>query len=57
MCDVKVNCFHCVYFAVTWEPKHPKSCELFGFKSAGMPSDVVFKSTGEVCNGFVKKNK
>jgi len=51
----KVNCFHCAFFTLTWEPKHPKACKLFGIKSMQLPSVIVFNSTGEQCSGFVKK--
>ncbi|MCL1867211.1 MAG: uracil-DNA glycosylase [Oscillospiraceae bacterium] len=51
----KINCFHCVHFSVTWDTKFPKGCGLFNFKSAGMPSAVVRKSTGSPCNGFKQK--
>jgi hypothetical protein len=51
----KINCFHCVHFVTTWEPKHPKGCTLFGIKSAQLPSVIVFNSTGEPCNGFKEK--
>jgi len=51
----KINCLHCIYFTVTWEPKFPKACKLFGIKSAQMPSAVVFNSTGEPCNAFTRK--
>jgi len=51
----KINCFQCVYFAVTWEPAFPKTCRLFGFKSVAMPSATVYETTGTACMGFVKK--
>ena len=51
----KANCYQCVYYAVTWEPKAPKACRLFGFKSAALPSMTVYKTTGNECIGFVKK--
>ena len=50
-----INCFKCLHFAVTWEPRHPKSCKLFGFKTAGMPSAKVYETTGKACMGFEKK--
>ncbi|MDR2599797.1 MAG: uracil-DNA glycosylase [Oscillospiraceae bacterium] len=52
----KVNCFQCVHYTVTWEPKFPRSCKLFGFKSAQMPSLAVLKSSGAPCEGFERKN-
>ena len=54
--DNKVNCYHCKHFAVTWEPKLPKACKLFGFKSAHLPSTTVYQSTGSECMGFEKKS-
>jgi hypothetical protein len=51
----KINCFKCKHFVITWETKTPKACALFGFKSANMPSDVVFRSSGEQCSGFTPK--
>ena len=53
--DEKVDCFHCVHFYVTWEPRFPKACRLFGFKSANLPSVAVFESTGSVCMGYEPK--
>jgi hypothetical protein len=55
MQNEKPDCFKCIYFKLTWEPKFPKACRLFGIKTANMPSVVVFNSTGEHCNGFIKK--
>lgn len=51
----KINCLQCVYFSVTWDPKFPRSCRLYGFKSSDMPSKTVYKSSGSVCDGFVQK--
>ena len=51
----KINCLQCVYFTVTWDPKYPRSCKLYGFKTSDMPSATVYKSSGLPCDGFVKK--
>jgi hypothetical protein len=51
----KVDCFHCVHFAITWEPAHPRACKLFGFKSKKLPSIAVLESSGEPCVGFERK--
>ena len=51
----EANCFKCVHFAITWEPKHPRACKLFGFKTTQMPSAVVMKSSGAPCEGFRRK--
>ena len=49
------DCFQCKYFAVTWEPKTPRLCRYFGFKSAGLPMYTVYESSGAFCTAFVKK--
>jgi len=52
----KRDCFQCKHFAVSWDPKFPRSCKLFGFKSANLPSVTVLNSSGGVCEGFEKKD-
>lgn len=51
-----VDCFQYINFFVTWEPKFPRGCKLFGFKSARLPSVKVYESTGVACMGFEKKD-
>ena len=51
----KIDCLKCKYFALTWEPKTPRACKFFGFKTSAMPSVTVYKSSGGTCNGFEKK--
>jgi hypothetical protein len=51
----KVDCYQCKHFAVTWEPKFPRSCKLFGFKTTQLPSVAVMKSSGVPCEGFERK--
>ena len=51
----KVDCLQCKHFIVTWNPKFPRGCKLYGFKSVVFPSTEVFKATGEDCIGFAKK--
>ena len=51
----RINCMHCKYFHVSWDPKFPRGCKLYGFKTAGFPSVEVLKATGEECLGFEKK--
>lgn len=53
----KVSCFKCVHYAVTWDPKYPKGCRLFGVKTANTPSAVVYMSTGKECAGFEQKGE
>jgi hypothetical protein len=51
----KVDCLKCTHFAMTWEPRSPRACKLFGFKSSCLPSVTVLNSTGNACMGFERK--
>ena len=53
----KIDCLQCEHFAVTWEPKFPRACRLYGFKTMSYPSVEVLKSSGIECLGFVKKER
>lgn len=52
----RINCHQCIYFYVTWEPRHPNGCKFFGFKTKELPSMAVYKSSGSKCQAFEKKN-
>ncbi|KOY83987.1 uracil-DNA glycosylase [Lysinibacillus sp. FSL H8-0500] len=52
---MKVNCFKCQFFKVTWDPQNPRSCTAYGFKTKQMPSVVVKQSSGMDCLKFVPK--
>lgn len=51
----RINCFKCVHFAVTWNPKSPNSCKFYGFQTSYIPSAVVLSSSGEECKAFEPK--
>jgi len=51
------NCLKCVHFKVSWDPLFPYSCVIFAIKSRFMPSLEVFRSTGNNCPSFQKKNE
>ncbi len=53
----QVNCFRCAHFKVTWNPKSPKGCLLFGFSGTETPSETVIKTTGRKCPGFEEKKR
>ena len=55
--DNNINCLRCAHFYITWQPKYPKACKVFGFKSANMPSVTVYESTGAQCLAFKEKGK
>lgn len=52
---MKVNCFQCAYFKVTWDPVNPRGCQAYGFKTKQVPSTVVKHSSGMDCLKFVPK--
>lgn len=49
------SCIGCIYYYVTWDPKHPKGCKYFGIKSIKMPCQVVKETTQHYCNMYTKK--
>ena len=51
----RVDCLKCMHYVVTWEPKFPRGCKLYGFKSAYLPSVQVLRSSGLECMGFEAK--
>jgi Uma2 family endonuclease len=53
----RINCFHCVYFKTTWDPKFPRGCIIFEFSGVEMPSETVLKTTGKKCPSFKLKQK
>ncbi|MDM5231649.1 MULTISPECIES: hypothetical protein [Lysinibacillus] len=52
---MKVNCFKCQHFKVTWDPQTPRACAAYGFKTKQIPSVVVKQSSGMDCLKFVPK--
>ncbi|WP_308634959.1 uracil-DNA glycosylase [Paenibacillus silvisoli] len=53
----RINCMKCRHYYVTWDPKFPKGCKAFGFKTATMPSQAVLSSSGKPCLNFEQKQK
>ncbi len=52
-----VNCMRCKHYFITWDPKQPRGCRYFGFKSKRLPSIIVKQSSGEDCKVFRPKGK
>lgn len=52
MGDRAPNCLKCAHFHVTWDPRFPRGCRMFGIKTPRMPSQVVFETTGSHCPAF-----
>ena len=46
------NCLRCRYFSVSWDPRFPRACRVFGIKSRELPSRVVYRNTGRHCPSF-----
>lgn len=46
------NCLQCEHFYVTWDPRFPRGCRMFGIKTPRIPSRVVFETTGNHCPAF-----
>ncbi|RED66248.1 uracil-DNA glycosylase [Cohnella lupini] len=51
----RIDCMKCRHFYVTWDPRNPKGCKAFGFKTSQMPSLAVFSSSGKPCLNFEPK--
>lgn len=52
---MKIDCFKCRYFYITWEKDFPYGCKAMKFKTKNMPSMVVHQSSGIGCLKFEKK--
>lgn len=56
MKNLKIDCFKCRHFYITWEKNFPYGCKAMKFKTKNMPSKVVHQSSGMECLKF-EKNK
>jgi hypothetical protein len=50
-------CRHCVHYYVSWDPRFPRGCRVFGVKTRDLPSHVVYRSTGAHCPAFERNPK
>ncbi|MFO0751965.1 MAG: hypothetical protein U0411_01400 [Thermodesulfovibrionales bacterium] len=53
----KIDCFHCVHHYITWDRNFPYGCRAISFKAKRMPSEEVYRSSGEKCLAFSPKTK
>ncbi|MFP4012273.1 MAG: hypothetical protein ACLFUM_11260 [Spirochaetaceae bacterium] len=51
------NCLKCRHFYVTWDPRFPRGCAVFGVKTQRLPSLVVYESTGMHCPRFERSER
>lgn len=54
---MKIDCFKCQYFHVTWDQNNPRGCSAYGFKTKQLPSVLVKQSSGMDCLKFVLKKQ
>ncbi|MCX7711001.1 MAG: uracil-DNA glycosylase [Clostridia bacterium] len=52
-----VNCQKCLHYYITWDPKFPYGCKLFGVKSRQAPSVIVYQSLGKACENYKENEK
>ncbi len=50
------DCLGCRHFFITYQPRQPRGCRAYGFKSHQMPSRVVLASSGKPCQLFAPKS-
>lgn len=53
----KINCFKCKFYYTTWDPRFPRGCKFFGFKTIKMPSQSVYEASGKTCLNFTIKQQ
>ena len=52
----RINCLKCRHFYVTWDPRFPRGCRAYEFKTRQIPSAVVRSSSGVDCMKFSPKS-
>lgn len=50
-------CLTCTYYRVSWDPRFPRACKVFGLKSRALPSHVVYRSTRTHCPAYDRNPK
>ncbi|EQC49456.1 hypothetical protein M899_1661 [Bacteriovorax sp. BSW11_IV] len=46
------KCMKCKHYQVTFDPKAPRGCKIYGFRGPHMPSAVVKRETGQECQAY-----
>ena len=55
MVDNLPNCIKCLHYYITYDASMPYGCRAMKFKSAKIPAQVVFASSGMHCQLFMMK--
>lgn len=53
----RIACMRCKHYQTTFDPKAPRGCSLYQFKSPLMPYILVKQSTGSDCHSFSERPK
>ena len=56
MPDGKVRCNNCIHHYITYDQSKPYGCRIMGFKSRISPAQVVYATSGIVCQLYMQKN-
>jgi len=51
------SCIKCVHYFITYESARPYGCRAMNFKSKMNPAQVVYQSSGMICQLFTAKKK
>lgn len=49
------DCLRCKNYFITYDPRQPRGCRAYGFKSRDLPSHVVLSSSGAPCHFFLPR--
>ncbi|MCL1981085.1 MAG: hypothetical protein FWG62_08445 [Proteobacteria bacterium] len=49
------NCLACLHSFITYDPRQPRGCRAYGFKSRDLPSRVILATSGTECRLFAPR--
>lgn len=53
--NARIPCMRCKHYQTTFDPRAPRGCNLYQFKSTLMPYILVKQSTGGDCPNFSER--
>ena len=53
---VRIDCYKCKHYYVTWDKRFPHGCRAMKFKGKALPSVTVFSSSNMPCLKFADKD-
>ncbi len=51
----RIHCKTCQHYYVTWDRHFPHGCTAYEIKSSLLPSNIVYKSSGQPCMQMTPK--